>query len=74
MKREIEQPIDNLFQTFLKESGIETPFYEHRLISGWKKIVGDTIAKATHNIYMKNQTLHVELNSPILRNELMMKR
>lgn len=74
MKREREQPIDNLFQTFLRESGLETPFYEHRLIAGWSGIVGEVVAKATENIYIRNQTLYVQIRSAVIRNEILMKR
>lgn len=74
MKREQEQSIDTIFQVFLKESGIESQFYEHKLISGWNNIVSEVIAKATKNIYIKNKTLYVELRSSVIRNELMMKR
>ena len=39
-----------------------------------KDVVGETIARYTTNIYIKNQVLYVHLSSSVLRQELMMSR
>lgn len=74
MKRNNTEQIGEILRKFLRQEGLESPLNEHRLIEGWKEILGPTIASYTNNLYIKNQILYVHLNSPALRQELMMGR
>ena len=58
----------------LREQGLETPLLQKRLIDSWPEVMGDAIATYTGNLYIRNQTLFVHLNSPTLRFELSMQR
>ena len=58
----------------LREQGLETPLLQKRLIDSWPEVMGDAIATYTGNLYIRNQTLFVHLNSPALRFELSMPR
>jgi len=42
------------------------------LINSWEKVVGKTVARATKNMYIKDQKLFIELSSSVVRNELLM--
>ena len=74
MKRKKAEPIDNILARYLHHIGLETPLNQYRLINAWALVVGENIAKKTTDIYIKNQTLCVSLQSPVLRSDLQMKR
>ncbi|MFV0470336.1 MAG: DUF721 domain-containing protein [Dysgonomonas sp.] len=55
----------------------ENPFFrrkiaESRVISGWSFLFGNTVKNYTSDIYLKNNILHIQLASSVLRSELMM--
>lgn len=74
MKRSKTESLDQLIHVFLREQGLETPYNEYRLVKAWPEVVGETISSYTGNIYIKCQVLHVEIKSPALRQELLMRR
>lgn len=75
MKRVKAKPITELIPQFLREECLETPLLEYRLThKGWHEIVGDTIALHTTKLTIFNQTLYIECNSAVVRQELMMRR
>ena len=59
---------------FLRQQGLESPLNEYRLIQGWTHVMGPIVARYTRNLVIRNQTLYVQLSSPVLRQELMMQR
>ena len=67
-----ETHIDTPLNEFLRRSGLETPLLQRRLIAAWPEVVGEYINSLTENLFIKNQTLMVKLNSPALRQELSM--
>lgn len=74
MKRQNAQPISNILQRYLREEGLESPLNEYRLIHSWEAVLGQGIARYTGRMFIKNQTLHVHLTSPALRQDLQMAR
>ena len=48
---------------------ITTKFDEATLIASWEKIAGKPIAKRTRKIYIRNQVLFVELDSPTMKHD-----
>lgn len=74
MKRSDALAIGELVRQACREQGLETPLNEYRLVQSWQEVVGPTIASYTRNVYVKGQVLHVQLSSPVLRQELMMCR
>ena len=74
MKRQNAQPISNILQRYLREEGLESPLNEYRLIQSWEAVFGQGIARYTGRMFIKNQTLHVHLTSPALRQDLQMAR
>ena len=74
MKRQNAQPISNILQRYLREEGLESPLNEYRLIQSWETVLGQGIARYTGRMFIKNQTLHVHLTSPALRQDLQMAR
>ena len=59
---------------YLREYGLETPLYEHRLIQAWDTVLGPAISRYTKDLRIYNQVLYVTVSSAALRNELLMRR
>ena len=74
MKRSNALPIGDMIRRFLREEGLESPLNEYRLIQAWETVLGKAIAKYTGKLYIKNQTLHVHITSPALRQNLQMSK
>lgn len=74
MKRNDAEAIGMLIRKYLRQECLEGPLYEQRLLNSWEEILGPTIASYTKELYIRNQTLFVQLTSASLRQELMMGR
>ena len=70
MQRNKAQSIKDLVLQFLRMSGLETPLNQHRLINSWSEVMGNGILKYTGELFIKNQTLWVQIKSSVLRQEL----
>ena len=73
MKRKKAEELSVVLQRFLRESGLESPLNQHRLVEMWPEVVGEIVSKATDQIFIQNQTLVIRLTSPILKNEIAMR-
>lgn len=58
MKRNNTEQVGEVIRRLLRQEGLETPLNEYRLVDAWKDVVGETIARYTTNIYIKNQVLY----------------
>lgn len=58
----------------LRENGLETPLNQKRLIDSWAVVVGDVYARYSEAGFIKNQTLFVKVSSPVLRQELTLRK
>ena len=75
MKRTNTQTLNEVLKDFLNENPVvEQKLAETRLINAWEKTIGKAVSRYTENIYIKNQTLYVNLSSAVLRNELSLYR
>lgn len=74
MKYRNTESLGQALSQYLWEEGLETPLNEHRLISAWPMVVGEQIAKHTKKLNIYNQTLYVQIDSPVIRQEVMMQR
>jgi len=72
MKRKAVQPISDILKEYLKEKKLNQGLLENRAIQYWERVLGPSVARSTRKIYMYQGTLYVELNSSVLRNELLM--
>ena len=62
----------DVVRLYLRESGMETPLLQKRLIEAWDKVTGPTVAQYTGEKKIRNQTLFVQINNPALKADLMM--
>ena len=62
----------DVVRLYLRESGMETPLLQKRLIEAWDKVTGPIVAQYTGEKKIRNQTLFVQINNPALKADLMM--
>ena len=72
MRKSNTERVDAAIQQFMRINGIETPYNQYRLIAAWPVVMGPLIQRHTANIFIKNQTLHVQITSPTIRQNLLM--
>ena len=74
MRRGKAESVGEVLMKYLRAEGIETPLNQHRIIEKWYELLGPGIAAYTGEIFIKNQSLFVQIKSPALKNNLMMER
>jgi len=72
MKKSNTEQIGDVIRQFMRQEGIETPYNQFRLVQSWPSVMGENVAKLTGDIFIKNQTLFVQIKSPVLKQNLMM--
>jgi len=70
MRRSNTEHIGKVIQQFLREEGIETPYNQFKLLKALEEVLGYGISRYIGNTFIKNQTLHVEIRSSVLKQEL----
>lgn len=66
--------ISEVLALFMRQSGIETPLRQRRLMALWGEVAGPTAARYTGRMFISGQTLHVKLTNAALRSDLSMSR
>jgi len=74
MKKSNEQSIGEVLQHFLKENQLDKKIHQTEIIGKWEIIVGRLFSKHTKHLYFSGTRLFIELDSPALRNELLMQK
>lgn len=74
MKKNEAMNVGDIIRKYLREEGLETPLNEYRLIQSWPMVVGSEMSAYTSNLFIKKQSLFVHVSSPVVRQELMMRR
>lgn len=74
MKKTGSEQVGGVILQYLRETGLETPLNEHRLIQAWGTVLGPAVSKYTKELRIYNQVLFVTVTSAAMRNELMMRR
>lgn len=74
MRKQKSEAVGLVVREFLRQSGLETPYNEYRLVQAWPEVVGQGIATYTSDLQIRNRILYVRLKSSVLRQELMLNR
>ncbi|MCQ2109941.1 MAG: DUF721 domain-containing protein [Bacteroidaceae bacterium] len=74
MKRNNTETITDVVYQVLRQSGLEMPLNEYRLIQAWNQVLGKTISRYTQDLKIHNMVLYATISSAPLRNELQMRR
>ena len=67
-------PLQEAFEELLKAYRLKDKFDERLLIQAWPELMGQTVAKRTSGIYIKDKKLFVKISSGPVKNELNMNR
>lgn len=74
MKDNHDHTLKDVFKDLVKSYKWEDKLDEVKLIKSWEKIVGKMISDHTTKMTVKNRVLYINLDSSVIRNELMMAR
>lgn len=58
-------------QNYLKALGIDLKMHEAAVLAQWAEIMGEEVDKRTERKYIKDGILYLELNSSVMRDQLM---
>jgi len=72
MRRQTTSTIGEAMSLWLDAMKLRQKVDESRIISSWDSTVGSFIASKTRNIYIKDRTLFVFVDSSVVRNELLL--
>jgi len=74
MRRSKTISLAEAMNDYIREMNLGPKLSEIALINSWEEIVGKAISSRTRKIYIKDKILYVQLNSSVVRNELLMLR
>lgn len=74
MRRGKSHPVSDVLGAFLRESGLEVPLYEYRLLSTWHEVIPPTLARYITHSSIRNQILYLSVSSSVARHELFLHR
>lgn len=74
MRRSNTQTLAEVIREYVREMKMEGKLKEADIVNSWKSLMGKTIARYTSNIYISKGILFVEINSSVVKNELIMLR
>ena len=69
-----EKNIKDVLKDFFSYHHIDANLEEDGIIAAWREITGELIYKLTSKIVVENNCLYVKVNSPDLKQELMLVR
>lgn len=69
-----EKNIKDVLKDFFSYYHINANLDEEDIILAWQEVTGELITKLTTKIYVQNNCLYVKVNSPALKQELLMVR
>lgn len=72
MRRSNTQNLSDVLLEYIKQMNIGPKLKEVEILKSWESFVGKSVSRATTNIYIRNRTLFIQLNSSVVRNELSM--
>jgi hypothetical protein len=64
------QPLAEIIDRLFKVYNLEGKMKEMDVINAWPELMGIAVARRTKNIYIKGNTLHLEIDSSVMREEL----
>lgn len=74
MLRRNEQSIGEILRQYLKVTQLDNMVFEEKIARLWQETLGDAVTRETDRIFLQDGYLFVNLKSPSLKTELMMRR
>lgn len=72
-KKEVA-PLQEAFEELLKAYRLKDKFDERQVIQAWPEMMGNTVARRTESLYVRDKKLFVKINSGPVKKELSMNR
>ncbi len=66
--------LKDAIEAFLKDNNLQTKLNETKIIGAWEEVTGKLISRHTLQMYIKDRTLFVKVDSAALREELTYQR
>jgi predicted nucleic acid-binding Zn ribbon protein len=66
--------LSEVLREYVRVMRMDRKLKEVDVIGSWETILGKTIARYTRNVFLSKQVLYVEIDSPVVKNELLMMR
>jgi len=66
-----QSSLGDVINKLMKAYGLDGRMKEMEIINRWEEMMGRAVFSRTKNIYIKNQVLHLTLDSSVMRDELM---
>ena len=70
MRNNEHNKLSDLLKDFVKTNHLEEGLDKVNVREAWQEMMGSGVNNYTTNVQLKNDTLHVELSSSVLREEL----
>ena len=65
-----EQPLGDIIEKLMKAYKLDDKMKEYDLNEAWPELMGKAVAHRTKSIKIKNKTLHLQIDSAVMREEL----
>lgn len=65
------KPLGDLVDRLMKAYQLDGKLAEIEVLSKWEEMMGKAVALRTRNIYIKDKTLIIEIDSSVMREELL---
>lgn len=66
--------VKDVMNNIVKSFKMDARYNNAVIISSWEKIMGAPIASRTESVFVKRRVLFLQVNTPVLRNELSMNK
>lgn len=64
------QSLSDVLKAFVTDNKLQSGLDKVEIKNAWEQVMGPAITKYTHAIRLERETLHVQLTSSVLREEL----
>ncbi len=74
MRKTNTQSLSEVLREYISEMRMDRKLKEVNVVQSWEEVLGKTISRYTRNVYFSKGILFVEMNSAVVKNELLMMR
>lgn len=74
MRKSKTQSIGPVLREYIEALGHKRKLQEVNVVNQWENLMGKPIARRTTEIFIRKKILYVTIDSPVIRQELMMMR
>ena len=75
MEKKYAQPLSEVLSNYFENNGLlKSKLAEHRVVTAWLEVLGESVSHYTKNVYFSRSVLYVQLTSAVLRAELLINK